>query len=238
MWQYRVFCFVFSILTGSLYQIVLRMPNRRRLTLDEMHVGIDMLEAGSSQRYVADHLDVSQSVVSRMWNRYQMNGNAQHRHGGGRAKATSAIQDRYIGLLVSSNHFRNATSLPNDFQNATNVRLSTQTIRNRLHSSGLMARRPAIRIPFTPSTSRSLWTGHVNTLDRRKMTGPLCFLGLSQSFALTFRIDVLECGEHVTNVLHQFVLLNTTFRARAWLWYWPESACKGKRTYTSLKTVH
>ena len=54
------------------------MPNRRRLTSDKMHVGIGMLEVGSSQRNVAEHLDVSQSVVSRMWNRYQMNGNAQH----------------------------------------------------------------------------------------------------------------------------------------------------------------
>ena len=37
------------------------------------------------------------------------------------------------------------------------------------------------------------------------MTGPLCFLRMSKSFALTLRIDVLECGEHVTNVLHHFV---------------------------------
>ena len=79
---------MFSILTGTLYQIVLRMSNKRRLTSNEKHFGIGMLEAGSSQRNVAEHLDVSQSFVSRMWNRYQMNGNAQHRHGGGRAKAT------------------------------------------------------------------------------------------------------------------------------------------------------
>ena len=39
-----------------------------------MHVSIGMLEAGSSQRNVAEHLNVSQSVVSRMWNRYQTNG--------------------------------------------------------------------------------------------------------------------------------------------------------------------
>ena len=51
--------------------------------------------------------------------------------------------------VARRNRFRNAT-LRNDFQNATNVQLSTQTIRNRLHSSGLMARRPAIRIPFYP----------------------------------------------------------------------------------------
>ena len=73
MWQSRVFRFVFSILTGTLYQIVLRMPNRRRLTRDEKNVGIGMLEAGSSQRNVTEHLDVSPSVVSRMWNRYQTN---------------------------------------------------------------------------------------------------------------------------------------------------------------------
>ena len=66
MWPSLDFHFVFSILTGTLYQIVLRMPNRRRLTSDEMHVGIVMLEAGSSQRNVAEHLDGSQSVVSRI----------------------------------------------------------------------------------------------------------------------------------------------------------------------------
>ena len=115
------------------------MPNKRHLTSDEMHVGIAMLEAGLPQRNVAEHLDVSQSVVSRMWNRYQTNENAQHRHGGGLAKATLDIQDRYIGLLARRNRFSTATWLRNDFQNAINVRVSTQTIRNRLHSSGLMA---------------------------------------------------------------------------------------------------
>ena len=34
-------------------------------------------------------------------------------------------------------------------QNATGVRISTQTIRNRLHDTGLRSRRPAIRIPLT-----------------------------------------------------------------------------------------
>ena len=96
MWPSFVFRFVYSILTGTLYQIVLRMSNRRRLTSNEKHFGIGMFEAGSSQRNVAENLDVSQSDVSRMWDRYQMNEKAPHRHGGGRAKATHDIQDRYI----------------------------------------------------------------------------------------------------------------------------------------------
>ena len=65
----RVFRLVFSILTGTLYQIVLRMPNRRHLNSDKMHVDIGMLEAVSSQRNVTEYLNVSQGVVSRMWNR-------------------------------------------------------------------------------------------------------------------------------------------------------------------------
>ena len=36
-----------------------------------------------------------------------------------------------------------------DFQNATGVCISTQTIRNRLHDAGLRSRRPAIRVPLT-----------------------------------------------------------------------------------------
>ena len=66
--------FVFSIITGTFYQIVFKMPNRRLLTSDEMHVSIGMLGRGSSQRSVAENLDVSQSVVSRMKNLYQTNG--------------------------------------------------------------------------------------------------------------------------------------------------------------------
>ena len=80
------FASCFRFLTGTLYHIVLRMRNRRRLTSDEMHVGIGMLEVGSSQRNVAEHLDLSQSVVAKMWNRYQTNRNALHRHSGGRAR--------------------------------------------------------------------------------------------------------------------------------------------------------
>ena len=70
-----------------------------------MHAGIVMLhvESESFQRSMAEHLNVSQSVVSRMWKCYQTNGNAQHPQGGSRAKETSDIQDRYIGLLGRRN---------------------------------------------------------------------------------------------------------------------------------------
>jgi hypothetical protein len=51
------------------------MANRqvsRRLSEDEMNRGIGMFEAGRSQRHVAYVLGVSQRVVSRMSNRFQI----------------------------------------------------------------------------------------------------------------------------------------------------------------------
>ena len=42
-----------------------------------------MLHSGLSQRHVANVLGVSQSVVSRMWNRFITTGNVRHLHAGG-----------------------------------------------------------------------------------------------------------------------------------------------------------
>lgn len=123
---------------------------RQRLSAEEMNRGTGMLEAGVSQRRVAEVLNVSQSVVSRMWNRYLVTGNASHNHGGGRRRSTTVRQDRFLVIQARRHRFQNATSLNNDFQNATGVQISTQTLRNRLHESGLRARRPAIRVPLTP----------------------------------------------------------------------------------------
>ena len=55
---------------------------RRHLSQDEMNRGIGMLHSGLSQRHVANILGVSQSVVSRMWNRFITTGNVRHLHAG------------------------------------------------------------------------------------------------------------------------------------------------------------
>ena len=108
-----------------------------------------MLEAGLSQREVARVLGVSQSVVSRMWTRFHLTGNVMHQHAGGRERTTTRAQDQFIALQARRHRFNNATTLRSELQNAIGVRLSTQTIRNRLHEAGLRSRRPAIRIPLT-----------------------------------------------------------------------------------------
>ena len=56
---------------------------------------------------------------------------------------------RLMVVQARRHRFDNATTLRRDSQNATGVRMSTQTIRNRLHDAGLRSRRPAIRVPLT-----------------------------------------------------------------------------------------
>ena len=122
---------------------------RRRLREEEMNRSIVMLEAGLSQREVARVLGVSQSVVSRMWTRFHLSGNVMHQHAGGRERSTTRAQDRFIALQSRRQRFNNATTVCSELQNATGVRLSTQTIKNQLHGAGLRSRRPAIHIPLT-----------------------------------------------------------------------------------------
>ena len=69
---------------------------RRHLSQDEMNRGIGMLHSGLSQRHVANVLGVSQSVVSRMWNRFITTGNVRHLHAGGRERSTNEVQDRFL----------------------------------------------------------------------------------------------------------------------------------------------
>ena len=127
------------------------MADRRlrcHLSQDEMNRGIGMLHSGLSQRHVANVLDVSKSVVSRMWNGFIMTGNVRHLHVGRRERSTNEVQDRFLVVQARRHRFDIAT-LRRDFENATGVPISTRTIRNWLHDVGLRSRRPAIRVPLT-----------------------------------------------------------------------------------------
>ncbi|GFV63653.1 transposable element Tcb2 transposase [Trichonephila clavipes] len=118
------------------------MSQRSHLTDSEAWRVVGRLKGGQTQAEVAQAIGVSQSVISRIWNRFLETGSAGQRPGQGRRWATTPNEDRYLVLTARRHRNMNATLLQKHLRSATGTTVSTQTIRNRLHGVGLYARRP------------------------------------------------------------------------------------------------
>ena len=139
--------------------------------------------------------------------------------GGGRERSTNEVQDRFLVVQARRHRFDNATTLRRDFQNATGVRISTQTIRNRLHDAGLRSRRPAIRVPLTRYhvQMRLAWARDHVTWTQNDWA-PVLFTDESR-FYVVFTDRRARYGECQMSVLLQFVWQNMIGLAGAQSWF-------------------
>ena len=101
---------------------------------------IGHLQAGQRQTDVAHALNVSQSTISRLWNRFRQSGSTADAPRSGRPRVTTPAQDRFIRLRHLRNRFLSAQSTVQALPG--NQRISRQTVRNRIHRAGLRAYRP------------------------------------------------------------------------------------------------
>ncbi|GFV91418.1 transposable element Tcb2 transposase [Trichonephila clavipes] len=98
------------------------MSQRSHLTDSDAWRVEGRLEGGQTQAEVAQAIGVSQSVISRIWNRFLETGSAGRRP----AQETPKYECYFL-----QQHLRSATG----------TTVSTQTVRNRLYGVGLYARR-------------------------------------------------------------------------------------------------
>ena len=113
-----------------------------RLSDIERQRAIGMLQAGMRPSHVAQHFNVSPSTIGDLRLRLAQTGTVADRPRTGRPRVTTPQQDRQIRLAHLRNRLRPATWTANTTPGRHNQRISAQTVRNRLRSVQLRARRP------------------------------------------------------------------------------------------------
>ncbi|GFT52100.1 HTH_Tnp_Tc3_2 domain-containing protein [Trichonephila clavipes] len=130
---------------------------------------IGRLECGRTELEVSEELGIAQSVISRLWQRFQDNGNVSRCYSTGRPRVTTPNEDRYIYLAITAKRNRRSTAsdVSRQFSSATGTTISRQTAYRRLGQIGLYARTPVRCVPLTAthchlrltwSREHALWT--------------------------------------------------------------------------------
>ncbi|GFU24404.1 transposable element Tcb1 transposase [Trichonephila clavipes] len=128
----------------------------QRKHLDDFLRGriIGLLECGRTQLEVSVELGIPQSVISRLWQRFQDDGNVSRCYSTGRLRVTTPNEDRYLAVTAKTNRRSTASDLSRQLSSATSTTVSRQTVYRRLGHIGLYARRPVRCVPLTATHCR------------------------------------------------------------------------------------
>ncbi|GBM76219.1 hypothetical protein AVEN_86428-1 [Araneus ventricosus] len=133
-----------------------RIVMAQRKHLDDFLRGriIRRLECGRTQLEVSEELGIAQSVISRLWQRFQDDGNVSRCYSTGRPRVTTPNEDRYLAVTAKRNRRSTASDLSRQLSSATGTTVSRQTVYRRLGHIGLYARRPVRCVPLTATHCR------------------------------------------------------------------------------------
>ena len=172
----------------------------RRLTEAERWRAIGMLQTGSTQVQPANITNISQSVVSRLWARYQRSGAVADMQRSWRSRSTSRRDDRLVVNQALRNRSLTSTDLQQYLRRVRGVTVSRQTIRNRVHGGGLRARRAQVVLPFKPGIIDHVWHGVHSVDDAISISGRTLWSVMSQDLPWTFLTGVGESGVELVSV--------------------------------------
>ncbi|GFU92876.1 transposable element Tcb1 transposase [Trichonephila clavipes] len=160
-----------KLFTGALkaFQCYNRIVMAQRKYLDYFLRGriIGRLERGRTQLDAFEKLGIAQSVISRLWQRFQDDGNVSRCYSTGRPRVTTPNEDRYLAVTAKRNRRSTASDMSRLLSSATGTTVSRQTMYRRLGHIGLYARRPVRCVPLTATHCRlrlawsrehALWT--------------------------------------------------------------------------------
>ncbi|GFX37663.1 transposable element Tcb1 transposase [Trichonephila clavipes] len=103
---------------------------------------IRRLECGRTQLEVSEELGIAQSVTSKLWKRFQDDGNVSRCYSTGHPQVTTPNEDQYLAVTSKRNRRSTASDLSRQLSLATDTTVSRQTVYRHLGHIGLYARRP------------------------------------------------------------------------------------------------
>ncbi|GFT42730.1 transposable element Tcb1 transposase [Trichonephila clavipes] len=132
------------------------MVTAQRKHLDDFLCGriIGRLECGRTHLEVSEELGIAQSVISRLWQRFQDEGNVSRCYSTSHPRVTMPNEDRYLAVTAKRNRRSTASDLSRQLSSATGTTVSRQTMYIRLGHIGLYARKPVRCALFTATNCR------------------------------------------------------------------------------------
>ncbi|GFU50630.1 uncharacterized protein TNCV_235921 [Trichonephila clavipes] len=151
------------------------MSQRRRLPNSLRWRAVGWMEMGLSQADASRHLNVSRSVVQRLWDQYQSEDSVSRRPVPGRPRATTPAEDRFLALSARRRRTTTVPQLVADHFQASGRRISATTVRNRLHNAGLYVQEDQLcAFPQRTTAKEPLMLGKREHFLGRSNNGLLC----------------------------------------------------------------
>ncbi|GFW08547.1 transposable element Tcb1 transposase [Trichonephila clavipes] len=145
------------------FQWNIRIVMAQRKQLDDFLRGriIGRLECGRTQLEVSEEHGIAQSFISRLWQRFQDDGNVSRCYSTGHPRVTTLNEDRYLAVTDKRNRWSTAPDMSRQLSSATDTTVSRQTVYRRLGHIGLYPRRPVRCVPLTATHCRLrlTWSG-------------------------------------------------------------------------------
>ncbi|GFU61126.1 transposable element Tcb1 transposase [Trichonephila clavipes] len=151
-----------NLFTSALkaFQCNNRIVMAQRKHLDDSLRGriIGRLECGRTQLEVSEELGIAQTVISRIWYRFQDYGNVSRCYSTGHPRVTTPNEDRYLAFTAKTNRRSKASDLSRQLTSATGTAISSQTVYRRLGHISLYALRPFRCVSITATHCRLRFT--------------------------------------------------------------------------------
>ncbi|GFV68613.1 transposable element Tc3 transposase [Trichonephila clavipes] len=138
---------------------------------------IGRLEWGRTQLEVSEELGIAQSVISRLWQRFQDDGNVSRCYSTGRPELQRRMRTNIWQLLPKETDGAQHQTCLVSSRSATGTTVSRQTVYRRLGHIGLYARRPSRFSLLSDSRRTLIWRApgtryhQENTIERHRYGG-------------------------------------------------------------------